>query len=151
MKSVFLLLFAFGTLLYAEPVYVYRTFESYEKDSAEVHEEYRGWMQSMGRTFIYTKKSGKKTSFKCKDVWGFKFYGHLFRIDRRWNIPVKLVNCDTICSYENGFIWLSIAGGNKKFEDYTDFLWASDLFPYRDLYATSDGINGKITSPGWED
>lgn len=95
---------------------VYRTFEDYQNGVSEKFDTYRGAGHSSGRVFLmfYNEMEKKKKNVKCKEMWGFKYNGALFRNEIFVGQPARVIIAGDIIYYENGIAHLDMIRYNKN-------------------------------------
>lgn len=112
--STLIFFFALCSATLKAQVEVYRTYEDYQNGVSESYELYGGSMHMGGRASLFFYKNDKKTTIKCKEMWGFKYKDVLFRNDVVNSHPTRVVIEGKVVYYENGFAHLEMLKYNKK-------------------------------------
>lgn len=81
---------------------VFKTYEDFEAKRGQDYERYSGYMHVMGKVTLFLYDRGEKEKVKCANIWGFRYKDALFRVDKRYEQPAKLMSYGRLCYYENG-------------------------------------------------
>ncbi len=98
---------------------IYDTYEDFKKDNMRVMKDVARANYAMGKyTIVFEDNDGKDVKVKAKNIWGFKYNGHLFRTDHVGNIAMVVVQDDFVY-YENGGAHLQMLRTKKNEGDFT--------------------------------
>lgn len=87
---------------------VYETYEDFANKKGRNYDRYTAYMHIAGKVTLILMHNNEKEKVKCADIWGFRYKDALFRIDRRYEQPARLMNYGRICYYENGAAHLTM-------------------------------------------
>jgi hypothetical protein len=113
-KRIFCLYIFIIPFIASAQVTIYRTFDDFENEHGEALDKYIGYMHMAGSVKLTFEKDGHKKKIHCRDMWGFRIGDDLFRIDKRYNQPTKVVSVGKICYYKNGIMRLEVIRARNK-------------------------------------
>lgn len=73
-------------------VAVYRSFEDFQNGNGEMYEDYIGYSHFKRGVKLLLKKDGKTIKIHCKEIWGLTYKDALFRIDKKYNQPTRVLS-----------------------------------------------------------
>jgi len=113
------LLIAVGASGQDAEITVYKTYGDLTAKSGQDFEHYRGYSHTMGAVTLILDDHGDKVKIKCADFWGFRYKDALFRVDKRFDQPAKLISKGRMCYYENGPAHLAMMRDSSDTGDFS--------------------------------
>lgn len=118
---------------------VYSTFKDFENGKGIEYKTYKGNTLTAGnRTFWFSNTEDGKEKIKvpAKEIWGFTYKDHIFRVDGY--MLLMLVSLGKVAYYENGFAHLDMMIHNSSGGTFSDGYFCylskslnSEVIPYK--------------------
>ncbi|HRF79898.1 MAG TPA: hypothetical protein PL070_07400 [Flavobacteriales bacterium] len=100
-------------------VTMFSTYEDFAAKNGRNYQYFTAFQQVMGKVNLLLQHNGEKEKLKCADIWGFRYRDALFRIDHRYEHPVKLISYGNMCYYENGPAHLTMMRTGSSTADFS--------------------------------
>jgi len=89
-------------------VRVYKTYEDFTEDRGEDYDSFKHCNHGMGSVTMVFLRDGEKKKVACKDIWGFRYKDALFRVEKTYSQPARLLVEGALCFYGNGWAHLTM-------------------------------------------